>query len=324
MGSSFLLIFVGLVIELQIAISRDQAFIRKAFSKYVPEKVINELLAHPELLKLGREERELSVLFSDVENFTTISEKMSPTLLVSVLNEYLTEMTNIILAEGGIIDKYQGDGIMAEFGAPIPALNHADMAVRAGLKMQCRLRELRDVWKAKGLSELRCRIGINTGPMVIGNMGSHQVFDYTVLGDSVNLASRLEGANKKYHTFLMISEFTYKQLTPGLFRTRVLDVIKVKGRSKAVKVYEVYGETSEPIDPKELSYYQTYQEAFEAYLLKDFSTSQEKFLLALSLKPNDLASREMLSRIDFLNPDNLPAEWDGVSLPKINSFFLDS
>jgi len=310
-GSSFLLIFFGLVMGLQVAISRDQAFIRNAFSKYVPETVVNELLLHPELLKLGGEERVLSVLFSDLEGFTTISEKMSPTALVHLLNEYLTEMTTIVFAEGGIIDKYEGDAIIAEFGAPIPVPNHADMAVRAGLKMQRRLSELRETWLEQGLPEIRCRVGINTGPMVIGNMGSLQVFDYTVIGDSANLAARLESANKQYHTFLMISEFTYEQLSSDLFRARVLDVIKVKGKSKAVKVFEVYGEGSETIDPNDLLYYQTYDEAFEAYLSRKFALAQEKFLLALSLRPNDRAAKEMISRINSLNIDDLPDDWDG-------------
>jgi len=310
-GGSFLLIFLGLVIGLQVAISKDQAFIRDAFSKYVPETIVNELLDHPELLQLGGEERVLSVLFSDLTGFTTISEKMAPPDLARLLNEYLTEMTDLILEEGGIIDKYEGDAIMAEFGAPLPAPNHADMAVRAGLKMQRRLKELRDRWGKGGLPELQCRIGINTGPMVIGNMGSHRVFDYTVIGDAVNLASRLESANKLYHTFLMISEFTYKQLSPDLFRTRVLDVIKVKGKSESVKVYEVYEETSKPIDPTDLLYYQTYEEAFETYLSRKFALAREKFVSTLSLRPDDSVSKEMISRIDSLNPDDLPDDWDG-------------
>jgi adenylate cyclase len=313
-GGSFLFIFFGLVIGLQLAIYKDQAFIRNAFSKYVPEKVVNELLTHPELLKLGGEERVLSVLFSDLEGFTTLSEKMSPTHLVSFLNDYFTEMTNIIITEGGIIDKYSGDGIMAEFGAPLPIPNHADIAVKTGLKMQRRLRELRDIWREKGLPEVKCRIGINTGPMIIGNMGSHQVFDYTVIGDAVNLASRLESINKRYNTHLMISESTYKGLTPGVFRTRVLDVVRVKGKMEPVKIHEVYGGVSDPIEPSDLEYYQTYEAGFMAFLAKDFTTAREKFVSALTIRPKDLASKEMLVRIANLNPEALPKDWDLVTL----------
>ena len=310
-GGSVLFVFFGLVIGLQVAISKDQAFIRNAFSKYVPEKVVNELLAHPGLLQLGGEERVLSVLFSDVENFTSMAENMAPAELVSLLNEYLTEMTTIILAQGGIIDKYEGDAIMAEFGAPLVLPNHAELAVRAALAMQRRLGELRPRWEKRGLPALRCRVGINTGPMVVGNMGSSQVFDYTVIGDAVNLASRLESANKLYRTYVMISEDTHSHLPPETFRTRVLDVIKVKGKSRAVKVFEVYGETYEPIDTQALRYYQTYHEAFAAYLSRNFAVARAQFTAALLLRPDDPAAQTMLARLDTLNPDDLPDDWDG-------------
>jgi len=310
-GGSSLFVFFGIIVGLQIAVAKDRTFIRNAFSKYVPEKVVNQMLLHPELLKLGGEERVLTVLFADLAGFTSISEKMPPQDLVRYLNEYLTEMTDIILAEGGIIDKFEGDAIMAEFGAPISTPNHEDMAVMAALKMQRRLSELREIWHQKDLPELHCRIGINTGTMIVGNMGSNNAFDYTVIGDAVNLASRLESANKRYETFLMISESTHAKLTPGKFRTRLLDVIKVKGKSKAIKAYEVYGEISEPIEPQELSYYQTYHLAFEAYLERRFSESREQFLQASSLRSKDPASKQMLARIDELNSSELPPVWDG-------------
>jgi len=310
-GASFLFVFFTLVIGIEIAVSKERAFIKNAFSRYVPEKVVDQMIKNPELLKLGGEERVITVLFSDLANFTTISENMTPPDLVHLLNEYLTEMTNIVLEEGGIVDKYQGDAIMVEFGVPIPAPNHADMAVRTGLRMQRRLKELRKEWSQKGLPELRCRVGINTGPMIIGNMGSNRVFDYTAIGDAVNLASRLEGANKRYNTFLMISESTYEQLTPGMFKTRVLDVIKVKGKDKEVKVFEVYGEASEAVDPDHELYYQTYHNAFEAYLARDFSSAREKFADALSIRFEDSASKEMIARIDAINDEELPADWDG-------------
>jgi len=310
-GGSFLFIFFTLVIGIEVAVSKERAFIKSAFSRYVPEKVVNHLIESPELLKLGGQERVITVLFSDLANFTNISENMAPPDLVNLLNEYLTEMTNIVLEEGGIIDKYQGDAIMAEFGAPVPCPNHADMAVRTGLRMQRRLKELRKEWREKGLPALRCRVGINTGPMIIGNMGSNRVFDYTVIGDAVNLASRLEGANKLYNTFLMISESTYEQLTTGMFKTRILDVIKVKGKREAVKVFEVYGETSETIDPDHELYYQTYHKAFEAYLSRNFSFAREKFSEALTILSEDPASKEMIARINAINWEELPADWDG-------------
>ncbi len=310
-GSSMVVIFFGLVIGLHVASTKDQAFIRDAFAKYVPEKVVNQLLLYPELLQLGGEERVLSVLFSDLERFTTIAERMAPSALVRLLNEYLSAMTEVILAQSGIIDKYEGDGIMAEFGTPLVLPNHADMAVQAGLTMQRRLQELNTAWAKQGLPVLRCRIGIHTGLMVVGNMGSHQVFDYTVTGDAVNLASRLEGANKLYQTCILISQSTYEHLSPETFRTRVLDVIRVTGRSQAVQVFEVYGACNEDVDARDLLYYQTYHEAFEAYLGRNFAVAREQFTLSLSLRPHDLAAQAMLTRLASLNPHELSDDWDG-------------
>ena len=311
LSGSFLFIFFTLVIGIEIAVAKERSFIKNTFSRYVPKKVVNHLLENPELLKLGGEERFVTVLFSDIADFTAISENMSPPDLVNLLNEYLTEMTNIVLEEGGIIDKYQGDAIMAEFGVPIHVHNHADMAVRAGLRMQNRLKGMNQECKEKGLPILQCRIGINSGYMIIGNIGSNGIFDYTVIGDSVNLASRLEGANKRYNTFLMISESTFKNLTPGTFRTRILDVIKVKGKTKAVKVFEVYGETSQAVDENLELYYRAYHEAFEMYLSRSFTSARESFKKALSLRPGDPAAREMIARIDTIDPNELSAEWDG-------------
>ena len=246
-GGSFLLLFVGLVIGLEVTLTGQQAFIRNAFAKFVPATVVEELIARPEKLTLGGEEREITILFADLENFTGLSEQLPPRQLVLLLNEYLSQMTRIILEEGGTIDKYIGDEIMAEFGAPLVSEHHADQAVSAALKMQIRLRDLRRTWAMKHLPALQCRIGIHTGSVIIGNMGSDRVFDYTVIGDAANLASRLEGANKRYNTYLMISESTHQALTPSRFLTRMLGVIKVKGREREVKVFEVYGETSETI-----------------------------------------------------------------------------
>mgnify|MGYP006289938609 CR=1 FL=1 len=252
-----------------------------------------------------------TVLFSDLADFTTISEAMKPPELVSLLNCYLTEMANIILKTGGIIDKYQGDGIMAEFGIPLPQADHADRAVMAGLEMQRRLTELRRTWAKQSIPPLRCRVGINTGEMVVGNMGSADVLDYTVIGDNVNLASRLEGANKGYGTELMISEGTRAQLTPGRFRTRLLDVIRVKGKIHATRVYEVYGTADDHVCEADETYYRTYEEAFGAYLDRDFTAAEAGFREALALRSDDPAARDMLGRIEAIDPQPLPDDWDG-------------
>ena len=306
-----MLFFFTLVAILEYTATRDRAFIRKIFSRYVPESVINELMANPNSLQLGGEERIATVLFSDIADFTTISERLTPKDLVSLLNHYLTEMTTIILENGGIIDKFQGDAIMAEFGVPLFCEDHADRAVAAGLTMQHRLAELRLEWRQKGLPELYCRVGINTGKMVVGNMGSQRVLDYTVIGDAVNLASRLEGANKYYGTSLMISEFTLKALTSNRYRLRLLDLIRVKGKSEAVRVHEVYGHQEEELTPQMNSYYLLYDKAYTAYLARDFTLAVQYFQEALALLPNDRSAGQMLHRIKGLSPGTLSPDWDG-------------
>jgi adenylate cyclase len=310
-GGSLLAIWAGFVMELQISISKQQAFIRGAFSKYVPEEVVRELLLHPERLQLGGEERQLSVLFSDIEGFTTIAESMSPSELVTLLNAYLSAMTTIVLAQGGIIDKFEGDAIMAEFGAPLARPDHADMAVQTGLAMQRHLHELRQVWARQGWPVIRCRVGISTGTMLLGNMGSDQVFDYTVIGDTVNLASRLEEANKRYQTSIIISESTYHHLSPERFRTRFLDIVQVKGKSQVVKVFEVYGTRDDDVSPESTAYYAAYETAFHAYLSRHFMDAKAHFDRALAWRPNDPAALAMLHRISELEPDHLPDDWDG-------------
>jgi len=310
-GGSVFILGVGLTAGLELAGRRESSFIRNALSKYVPETVVHQLLEKPELLRLGGEERVITALFSDLANFTTISEGMPASELVRLLNEYLTEMTDIVLEEGGIVDKYEGDALMAEFGAPIFVEDHADRAVRTGLRMQKRLEELRRGWLKRGLPEMRCRVGINTGPMVVGNMGSEQVFDYTAIGDAVNLASRLEGANKLYNTRLMISEHTLKSLSTGLFRTRLLDIVRVKGKTQPVRVYEVVGEARDRLSPDHEDYIRLYEEAFAAYLAMDFSAARPGFQRALERMPGDPAASLLLERIRELEGRELPRDWDG-------------
>jgi len=305
-GSVFL-IFLGLIIALYFFAAKDQAFIKNAFSKYVPAKIVDELLEKPELLKLGGEERVITILFSDIADFTTISESLKPTDLVSLLNNYLTEMTNIIHKNSGTVDKFLGDAILAEFGAPIQMENHAEFAVQTALMMQEKIRELGKDWNEKGLPQFRSRIGINTGSVIIGNMGSDEVFDYTAIGDAVNLAARLESANKKYGSEILISEFTFKNLPPDKFRTRLLDVIKVKGKTKAVKVYQLYGFTNDPID----ECYDRYETGFNLYLNRDLNQAMQCFNEALIINQSDKASLEMIARIEMLKDKILEEDWDG-------------
>ena len=205
---------IYLVITLIKFIREEQQrrFIKGAFSQYISPQFVDQLVDKPELLKLGGEEQVLTVLFSDIVGFTSISERLSPARLVELLNNYTTEMSDIVMAHGGTIDKYNGDSIMAFFGAPIYFADHATKACQAAIAMINRINELQDDWKRAGTPPFFTRIGINTGKMIVGNMGSRNKFNYTVLGDAVNLASRLEGANKFYKTQIIIGDQTYRRL----------------------------------------------------------------------------------------------------------------
>jgi len=198
--------------------------------------VIDQIIAHPERLKLGGELRELSIYFSDLQGFTTISEKLKPEELTALLNQYLSAMTDIIQEEGGTIDKFEGDAIIAFWNAPLEVADHAVRAVRAALACQERLAEMRPSWKER-YGDLLMRIGMNSGKAVVGNMGSRTRFDYTMLGDAVNLASRLESINKQFRTYFMISGAT-RALIGDAFPVRQLSKIAVVGRKEPVVVYE--------------------------------------------------------------------------------------
>ncbi len=215
---------------------KEKKAIQGMFSNYVSKSVVDELLKHPEKLELGGEDKEITVLFSDIRGFTTLSEKLSPQELVSHLNEYLSAMTDIIFNYEGTLDKYVGDEIMAFWNAPIEQENHAELATRAALDMMVKLYNLNELWPEE--KRLNIGIGLNTGIMTVGNMGSSNRMDYTLMGDNVNLGARLEGTNKIYGTNIIVSEFTY-QVIKDTFLCRELDNIRVKGKKKPVQIFEV-------------------------------------------------------------------------------------
>ncbi|MDZ4199180.1 MAG: adenylate/guanylate cyclase domain-containing protein, partial [Kiritimatiellia bacterium] len=239
---------------------RQKAFIRTAFRHYLSPVVIDRILRDPSQLKLGGERRELSIFFSDLQGFSSLSEKLNPSELTELLNDYLTDMTDIILDEGGTLDKYEGDAIIAFWNAPLPLPDHATLALRAGLRCQRKLAERRAEFQQRCGVELRMRIGIHTGEVVVGNMGSRARFDYSILGDAANLASRLEGANKAFGTYFMVSEATWSA-TGGAFTGRELARLRVVGRKTPVRVFEPVGEASEPLPP----WIQTFSDALSLY-----------------------------------------------------------
>ena len=216
---------------------RQKRYLKSAFKQYLSHEVIEQLIAHPERLKLGGERRELTIYFSDLQGFTTLSEMLTPEELTTLLNEYLSAMTDIIQEEGGTIDKYEGDAIIAFWNAPLEQGDHALRGVRAALRCQAALAALRPAFRQRAGKDLYMRIGMNSGPAVVGNMGSRTRFDYTMLGDAVNLAARLEGVNKQFRTYTMISAATVAKLG-GAFPMRELARVAVVGRKEPVTVYE--------------------------------------------------------------------------------------
>jgi adenylate cyclase len=222
---------------------KEKKAIQGMFSKYVSKSVVDELLKNPEKLELGGEDKNITVLFSDIRGFTTLSEKLKPQDLVAHLNEYLSAMTDIIFKYDGTLDKYVGDEIMAFWNAPVEQQNHAELACLAALEMMGRLRELNTSWPEE--KRLNIGIGLNTGIMTVGNMGSQSRMNYTLMGDNVNLGARLEGTNKFYGTNIIISEFTYETVKNS-FVCRELDMTKVKGKAKPVKLYELMDSAGQP------------------------------------------------------------------------------
>jgi adenylate cyclase len=225
---------------------RQKAFLKRAFKHYLGGDVIEQIIAEPGRLRLGGEKRELTLLFSDIEKFSSFSEKLDPETLTHLLNEYLSDMTDIILAEGGYLDKYIGDAIVAFWNAPVDQPDHGVRAARALLRCQRMLVERRAHYQKNTGVVIKARIGMNTGEVTVGNMGSRDRFNYTVLGDAANLASRLEGANKVFGTYNMISEATWLQ-TQNQFLGRELGRIRVVGRQQPVRVYEILGLATEPV-----------------------------------------------------------------------------
>lgn len=231
---------VPITIHRALTEERQRLFVKRAFQQYVPEKLVGKILDDPSLLKFGGDRKELTILFSDVRAFTTYSERHTPEQVVEILGEYLTKMVDVLFVHDGTLDKFVGDAVMAVFGAPIPQPDHALRACKTALDMMAALRELQAKWKREGREPFRIGIGVNTGEVITGNLGSAQRFDYTVIGDPVNLAARLESLNKDYPeaSGVIISEFTYEQVRDTV-EARLLGEVTVKGKTKPVKVYEL-------------------------------------------------------------------------------------
>lgn len=308
---STLLIFTALFVYKYFTEEKDRVFVKRAFSRYVSPDVVDSILEDPKKLNLGGQRQHLSVLFSDVRGFTTISEKMSAAELGKFMNDYLSPMTDVILAERGTIDKYMGDAIMAIFGAPLRYENHAEAAAHAGLKMLAKLEELKLEWAARNLPQVDIGIGINTGEMSVGNMGSTRIFSYTVMGDSVNLGSRLEGITKEYGVKFIVSEFTRRELGPD-FVCRELDRVKVKGKLKPVTIFEVQAFGAHP-ELRNLC--SRFEAALQRYYARDFLGAKEDFVelskIKSSAKNNNACVEMYIQRCELWLKSPPAPDWDG-------------
>lgn len=299
-----LLAMVTAIITNYAVEGRQKRFIKSAFKQYLSPIVIEKLMDNPDRLTLGGEEKVLSIFFSDVQGFTSISEKLSPSELTGLLNEYLTAMTDIIHQTGGTIDKYEGDAIIAFWNAPLDQEDHAVRGVRAALQCQARLSEMREDLNQRYHSNLYVRIGLNTGPVVVGNMGSNQRFDYTFLGDAGNLAARLEGINKQFGTYLLISKNT-RQAIGDAFPVREISRVRVVGKAVPITIYEPMLQEQADARREPLA---TFEAALNSYYQGNFTAAQQQFE---RIAGDDPVAAIYAKRCSAL-ANNPPPDWDGI------------
>lgn len=287
---------------------QEKRQLRGMFQQYVSPEVIRRLQTDPD--KVRPRKTELTVLFSDIRGFTSISEALDAQDLANLLNEYLTEMTEVIFKNRGLLDKYIGDAVMAFWGAPFEEAHHAEKACRAALDMLAKLRDMQTKWKAAGRPVLEIGIGINSGIASAGNMGSKRRHAYTAIGDAVNLASRLEGLNKEFGTRIVLSEFTVALLGDAKFVTRELDVIRVKGKLQRVRIYELLGDeaSSEEI----VAMAAEFSAARTDYTERNWAEAARRFEQFLQRWPNDGPAQVALARCKEFIAEQPPSDWDGV------------
>ncbi len=307
-----LLSYGGSVAYVAIIEGREKRGIKGAFGKYLSPDVVAEISEDPSALTLGGEKRPLSLLFSDLSGFTEISEEMDAQDLIALLNEYLNDMTQVVFDEKGYLDKYIGDAIMAFWNAPKAVPDHPDRAMRTAILMQRRMTALNQRWGAVADREpLKVRIGVHTGEVVVGNVGGEDRFDYSAIGDAVNLAARLEPANKTYDTLNMVSEATLA-MADGSYRVRELDIIAVKGKDEPVRVYELLEMDGVELEPEKEEALRMYDEAMALYKAHQWAEAQTRFEAALVACPDDGPSRVYAGRCADNLADPPPADWDFV------------
>jgi len=308
------LVYASLGIYRFIAEEREKRYIQSAFGQYLSPQVIEEIIKDPSKLELGGSRRELTVIFSDLADFSRIAESMDPEELVPFLNGYLSRMSGIIQKYDGTLDKYEGDAIIAFFGAPIHYADHAARCCLAALEMQDELGRMRREWVKERKPALTMRIGINSGMMAVGNFGSDTRMAYTIMGDSVNLAARLEGANKQYATQTMISSYTYAHCK-DIVEVRELDTLRVVGKKEIVTVYELLCKKGD-LKPDKEKILSLYKEGRACYMAREWQNAIDRFGEILDTDINDGPALTYMERcMDFKQrpPDK---NWDGTYIMK--------
>ena len=288
---------------------REKHRIRDSFEHYLSPEVISRVLKNPDLLQLGGEKKELTVMFTDIRNFTSLSEMLEPQELVAFMNQFHSAMTGIILEQGGTLDKYIGDAIMAFFGAPVEQPRHALIACRTALSMMEHLYECRKNWCFPGFSRIEIGLGLSSGEMVVGNMGSVKRMSYTVMGDQVNLASRLEGLTKHYGVKILVSQYTHALITPEI-TCREIDVVRVKGKAVPVSIFEPFKE--DYFTEGNFDFITHFEQGLRAYRARHFDEAVAHFERTLQLKPEDQPSILFIQRCQILKSSPPPEDWDGV------------
>jgi adenylate cyclase len=289
---------------------RKKHQIKAMFSRYVNREVAEQLAENPESFELGGERKRLTVLFSDICGFTSMSEKMEAEKVVSILNEYFPVMNDIVFKYEGTLDKFIGDAIMVIYGAPIAKFDHAKRAVLTALEMMKGLKRLNEEWRKKGEQELDIGIGINTGEMVVGNIGSEIKTDYTVIGDEVNLASRLEGLTRKYDTNIIMSKATYEEVKSEIV-AREVDLIRVKGKTKPVTIYEPVGLNGE-VNSEKMDQLRIFEEGLRLYRERKWKDANKVFS---SIMEDGIARMYFMRCQEYIELPP-PPDWDGVYVYK--------
>ncbi len=287
---------------------RKKRFYRSAFSKYVSKAVVDQISDSPDKMSLAGEEKEMTIMFTDIRSFTTISENLSPTQVTDLLHDYFTPVTRSIINNQGTLDKFIGDAVMCFWNAPLDVEGHPDLGVKTGFEMLASLIELNKTFKTKYGIEIDIGIGLHTGDCRVGNMGSSDLFDYTIIGDNVNLTSRLEGLTKFYGVKLMISE-SLKQHLKGAYRFQELDRVRVKGKSEPVAIFTVFSQDDPMVSDEELA---AWQKGLDLYKKQAFDQAKEIFSKLADKYPGRKCHGLYMERCDVFIDTPPGADWDGV------------